>query len=165
MKREIVLVISNVRSAHNVGSLLRSADGLGVNRVLICGFSPYPSRQGDARLPHIAQKTGRSIAKTSLGAETSLAWEYHEDILGPLKELAGQGFLIAALEQTDRAVNLNGFIPPQKTALIVGNEIQGVDKSILDLAQVHLAIPMLGGKESFNVSVAGAMALYQLRYS
>lgn len=165
MKREIVLVINNVRSAHNVGSLLRSADGLGVDRVLICGFSPYPSREGDTRLPHIAQKVDRSIAKTSLGAERSLAWEYHEDILGALKKLAGQGFLISALEQTDTAVSLHEFMPPPKIVLIVGNEIHGVDKSTLGAAGVHISIPMLGSKESFNVSVAGAIALYHLRYS
>jgi tRNA G18 (ribose-2'-O)-methylase SpoU len=165
MKREIILVINNVRSAHNVGSLLRSADGLGIQQVIIGGFSPYPPYEGDTRLPHTAQKVSRSISKTSLGAETSVVWGYHEDVSAQLEQLAGQGYLIAALEQTASALDLNEFKPPPKIVLIVGNEIRGIDKDILDLAEVHLAIPMLGSKESFNVSVAGAMALYRLRYS
>jgi tRNA G18 (ribose-2'-O)-methylase SpoU len=164
MKREIVLVIYNVRSAHNVGSLLRTADGLGIKRVFICGISPYPAHKEDSRLPHIAQKANRAIAKTSLGAEEAIAWSHHDDISALLKELSAEGFLTVALEQTDKAINMDKFNAPKKIAIIVGNEVEGIDRNTLDIAKIHLSIPMLGTKESFNVSVAGAMALYHLRY-
>jgi 23S rRNA (guanosine2251-2'-O)-methyltransferase len=137
--RQIVLIIHDVRSAHNVGSLLRTAEGLGIKEVLISGYSPYPPIKDDGRLPHLAQKTGRQIAKTALGAEDSISWRHIDDLAMSLDELSARDFVIAALEQTDVAS--------------------------LKLAGIHLAIPMLGRKESFNVSAAAAMALYHLRYS
>jgi tRNA G18 (ribose-2'-O)-methylase SpoU len=161
--RNIVLIIHNVRSAHNVGSLLRTADGLGIEMVIISGFSPYPAFKGDSRLPHIASKVSRSITKTSLGAEASVSWTHVDDLNSTLADLSANGYLIAALEQTKEAVDLSEFKPPAKIALIVGNEIEGLDPGTLQTAKVHLMIPMLGNKESFNVSVAGAMALYRLR--
>jgi len=163
--RRIVLIIHNVRSAHNVGSLLRTADGLGVSRVLISGYSPFPPVKDDARLPHVAERAGRQIAKTALGAETSVAWEHIDELGAALKKLSSQGYKITALEQTPQSVPLNEFSPPYKIALIVGNEVEGLDEAALNQAQVHLMVPMLGKKESFNVSVAAAMALYHLRYS
>lgn len=162
--REIVLIIHNVRSAHNVGSLLRTAEGLGVKEVIISGYSPYPAAESDKRLPHIAAKTSRAISKTSLGAENTINWHHTDDLITSVSELHGDGFLIAALEQTGRSIELNGFESPQKIALMVGNEISGIDDLALRLADTHLEIPMLGRKESFNVSVAGAMALYYLRF-
>jgi tRNA G18 (ribose-2'-O)-methylase SpoU len=164
MKREIVLVIHDVRSAHNVGSLLRTADGLGINQVLISGYSPYPAQKKDARLPHISQKISRSIAKTSLSAETSVNWSHAEDPSDSLSRWSASGFVIAALEQTSRAINLNEFKPPSKIVLIVGNEVEGIDQLMLHQAEIHLQIPMLGNKESYNVSVAAAMALFYLRF-
>jgi tRNA G18 (ribose-2'-O)-methylase SpoU len=163
--RQIVLIIHNVRSAHNVGSLLRTADGLGVDEVLISGYSPYPPLQNDDRLPHLAQKTGRQIAKTALGAENSVAWRRIDDLGEAVSDLAAGGFIIAALEQTETAESLNSYSPPDKIALIVGNEVSGIDEKSLKLAGTHLMIPMLGQKESFNVAAAAAMALYHLRYS
>jgi tRNA G18 (ribose-2'-O)-methylase SpoU len=163
--RDIVLIIHNVRSAHNVGSLLRTADGLGVKKVVISGYSPYPKFSGDTRLPHIAAKAGRSIAKTSLGAEASVKWDYVDGLSETRADLSSEGYLIAALEQTDSAIDLSKFEPPPKVALVVGNEVDGLDRHTLESAKIHLKIPMLGSKESFNVSVAGAMALYHLRYS
>lgn len=165
MMREIILVIHNVRSAYNVGSLLRSADGLGVKQVLISGYSPYPTFKNDDRLPHIAAKTSRAVSKTSLGAENTVNWHHITDLASSIKELRAKGFIIAALEQTGQSIALNEFKPPRKITLILGSEVGGIDDTTLELTDIHLEIPMLGAKESFNVSVAGAMALYQLRYS
>ncbi|MBX4197052.1 TrmH family RNA methyltransferase [Candidatus Saccharibacteria bacterium] len=163
--RQIILIIHNVRSAHNVGSLLRTADGLGIERVVISGHSPYPKLEADSRLPHLAVKNHRQIQKTALGAETSVAWEHVAEIDNYLDRLKSQGYQVAALEQTPRAILLNEYSPPNKTALLVGSEIGGIEQDLLSQANVHLQIPMLGAKESFNVSVAAAMALYHLRYS
>jgi 23S rRNA (guanosine2251-2'-O)-methyltransferase len=163
--RQIVLIIHNVRSAHNVGSLLRTAEGLGVKEVLITGYSPYPAMKDDERLPHLAEKAGRQIAKTALGTEDSINWRHIDDLTEPLEQLSARGFVIAALEQTGAAQPLNDYVPPDMIALIVGNEVSGIDDRSLKLSDVHLVIPMLGRKESFNVSAAGAMALYHLRYS
>jgi tRNA G18 (ribose-2'-O)-methylase SpoU len=163
--REIVLIIHNVRSAHNVGSLLRTADGLGIKLVLISGYSPYPAAKNDSRLPHIAQKANRAIAKTSLGAETSVPWKHIDDLMVMRNDLSARGYLIAALEQTGQSIDLSDFKPPSKIALIVGNEIDGIDRQTLDMVETCIQIPMWGKKESFNVAVAAAMALYHLRYS
>jgi 23S rRNA (guanosine2251-2'-O)-methyltransferase len=163
--RQIILIIHNVRSAHNAGSLLRTADGLGVEKVIISGYSPYPKHESDVRLPHLAAKTHRQIQKTALGAETSINWEQITEIDAYLSRLKSRGFVIAALEQTAAAIPLNQYVPAEKIALLVGNEVGGLEPKLLNKADVHLQIPMLGAKESFNVSVAGAMALYHLRFA
>jgi 23S rRNA (guanosine2251-2'-O)-methyltransferase len=163
--RRIILIIHNVRSAHNVGSLLRTADGLGIERVIISGHSPYPKHPSDVRLPHLAEKTHQHIQKTALGAEVSMDWQYISQIDDALNHLKSEGFVVAALEQTPEAVLLNDYSPPGKIALLVGNEVNGLDTKLLNQVDRHLQIPMLGSKESFNVSVAAAMALYQLRYN
>lgn len=163
--RKIVLIIHDVRSAHNVGSLLRSADGLGVDKVFITGFTPYPSSDADSRLPHVAARAESQIHKTALGAEHSVNWRHYDDINACFDELKSQKYLIAALEQTPSAQPLNRFTPDSDVALVVGNEISGLPTQLLERVALHLQIPMLGGKESFNVAVAGAIALYHLRYS
>lgn len=164
-KRQIVLIIYNVRSAYNVGSLLRTADGLGVKQVIIGGYSPYPKQLSDKRLPHLADKTHHQIQKTALGAEISVKWKYVDSIEDCLEQLQSSGFIIAALEQTAEAIKLNQYSPPQKITLFVGNEVGGLEPEVLKRSDVHLQIPMLGVKESFNVAVAGAIALYHLRFS
>jgi len=163
--RKLALVVHNVRSTHNVGSLLRTADGLGITKVFLCGYTPYPEVKNDDRLPHIRQKVGRAIHKTALGAELSVDWEYVPDIGTCLVGLSRSGYKIAALEQTNQSINLASFKPGGKMALVVGNEVDGIDKKTLKLMDCHLAIPMLGHKESFNVAVAAAIALYHLRYA
>jgi 23S rRNA (guanosine2251-2'-O)-methyltransferase len=161
--RSVVLIIHNVRSAHNVGSLLRTADGLGIEKIYLSGYSPYPLSDHDDRLPHIAQKIAGRISKTALGAEYSVNWEHTQNIGDLVVELRRAGFFIAALEQTDQAVDLADFKPPAKIGLIVGNEISGLKPDVLDIADGHLKIPMAGRKESFNVAIAAAMALYHLK--
>jgi 23S rRNA (guanosine2251-2'-O)-methyltransferase len=160
---ELVLIIHNVRSSYNVGSLLRTAEGLGVERIILSGFTPYPYRQPDNRLPHIAKKTHNQIHKTALGAEEFLNWRRTDTVFTEIKNLKKTGFVVIALEQTKYSISLSTYKPPRKIALIVGNEIEGLDHKLLKLAEVSLEIPMEGYKESFNVSIAAAIALFYLK--
>lgn len=162
--RRISLVVHNVRSAHNVGSILRTADGLGLETVYLTGYTPYPEAPDDRRMPHVRRKTANQISKTALGAETSVAWRQFDDLTAAIDELKLNGFIVTALEQPKNALALNKYKAPERIALLVGNEIHGLDKTALKLADTHVCIPMLGAKESFNVSIAAAMALYHLRY-
>ncbi|MEX0881268.1 MAG: TrmH family RNA methyltransferase [Candidatus Saccharimonadales bacterium] len=163
-KRRLVLVVHDVRSAHNVGSILRSADGFGVNCVYLSGYTPYPAMVNDKRLPHIAKRATEQIAKTALGAEKTFRWRHQADIFELIPKLKKEGYLLAALEQTGRALRLPEFKTKDDIALIVGSEIGGIKPDLLKAVDIHLAIPMLGGKESFNVSIASAVALYHLRW-
>jgi len=162
--RRLILVAHNLRSAHNVGSLLRTAEGLGLEQVWLTGYTPYPSREGDTRLPHLAQKADRQVNKTALGAERVLAWHHETDIEKVLTSLHHQGFTTAAVEQAPDSVKLPGFKPPQKLALVVGREVEGLEPEVLELCDLTLEIPMFGKKESFNVVQAAAMALYHNRF-
>jgi 23S rRNA (guanosine2251-2'-O)-methyltransferase len=161
-KITLVLIVHNVRSAHNVGSILRSADGFGISKVYFSGYTPYPKKEKDSRLPHIAEKMQRQISKTALGAEKSVDWEQIENIGEVINKLKKEGYEIAALEQTGNARDLSNFSPTKNIAVIVGNEVDGIDEETLEAADIHLQIPMQGKKESLNVAVAAAIAMYQL---
>jgi len=163
--RSIVLIAHNLRSTHNIGSLLRTAEGLGVEKVYITGYSPYPRMTDDSRLPHIANKLHDAIKKTALGAEEQVAWEHVEDIEEVLKRLRHDDYQLCALEQTDTAVDITTFNPTERCALLLGSEVTGIDHDLLAQIPSHLVIPMFGQKESFNVVQAAAMALYHLRFS
>ncbi len=162
--RSSVLIAHNVRSCHNVGSLLRTAEGLGVNKVILSGYTPYPLTGNDRRLPHEARKLDRQIHKTALGAEAMIAWEHADDIAAVIAELRRRGYSIFALEQTPASLSLPGFEPPTRVALLVGREVEGIEPEVLALCDGALEIPMNGKKESFNVAQAAAMALYHLTY-
>ena len=163
MKR-LVLIAHNLRSSHNVGSLLRTADGLGLHKVILSGYTPYPLISPDTRLPHLARKIDGQIVKTALGAEKLVAWE-HQEAIGPvISSLKAEGYKIYGLEQSDGAIQLPEFSSPARLALIVGREVEGLEPEILDLCDGTVEIPMLGKKESFNVVQAAAMALYHCRY-
>src|SRR2546430_11852145 len=97
--RSIILIAHNLRSCHNVGSLLRTAEGLGIEKVILSGYTPYPMHTNDRRLPHLAQKITKQIHKTALGAEETLAWEHHADLLPVLARLKKRGYAVAGLEQ------------------------------------------------------------------
>lgn len=157
---EIILILHNIRSTHNVGSIFRTAEGFGVTQIICSGYTPYPRLPDDQRLPHIAEKLTAQIHKTALGAETMVPYKYNE--LPPLAELWQAGFTLAALEQAQRSVPLPGYTPPAKLALLLGEEVGGVAPDILQQCDTVLEIPMKGQKESFNVSVAAGIALYQL---
>lgn len=158
----IVLIAENVRSSHNVGALLRTADGLGVAEVYLTGYSAHPSYPGDQRLPHIKAKADKQIRKTALGAENSVKWQYIPKTTEVVKILKSQGFSIVGLEQDKSAQNLINFRPPAKIALIVGNEVSGLGAEILASCDSIIEIPMLGQKESHNITVATAIAIYHL---
>ena len=159
---QVVLIVHNLRSCYNVGALLRTADGLGIEHVYLTGYTPYPLSSDDKRLPHLARQIDQRIHKTALGAEQTAAWTHADDIATVLTTLRVQGYTIAALEQAPHAVPLPSYHPKAPIALIVGREVEGLEPEIVAQANVVLEIPMHGMKESFNVAVAAAMALYQL---
>jgi tRNA G18 (ribose-2'-O)-methylase SpoU len=164
--RDIVLIAHDVRSTHNVGSLLRTAEGLGVSHVYFTGYTPYPPLSAhDERLPHIAQKLGKQIQKTALGTEATVPWSPRNDISVLLEQLRTDGFRLVALEQDKRSVLLPEYSPPAKIALLIGREVEGIDPELLALTDDILEIPMFGSKESFNVVQAAAMTLYHLRFT
>lgn len=163
--RRIILIAHNVRSCHNVGSLLRTAEGLAVERLYLTGYTPYPLADSDTRLPHLARKLNKQISKSALGAEKMVAWEYQPDINPVMKQLAGEGFSVVALEQTPQSINLPDYSPPAKLALILGREVEGLEPDVLSQVDRCICIPMLGQKESFNVVQAAAMALYHCRFT
>lgn len=160
----LVLIAHNLRSTHNVGSLLRTADGLGVQTVFLTGYTPYPPAPDDSRLPHEAAKLGRQISKTALGAENSVSWQHQEDINPLINRLRTEGYTVAALEQHPQAISLPDFIPPAKLAIVVGREVEGIEAAVLTACDRIVEIPMSGRKESFNVVQAAAMALYHCRF-
>ena len=163
---DIVLIAHNLRSCHNVGSLLRTAEGLGVSKVYLVGYTPYPLGTGnDHRLPHEAVKIDKQIHKTALDAEKQIAWEHHDSIDSVFKTLHQEGFAIFAVEQTDSSITLPTFTPPAKIALLVGREVEGVETEVIAACDGALEIPMFGQKESFNVVQAAAMALYHCRFA
>jgi 23S rRNA (guanosine2251-2'-O)-methyltransferase len=162
--KNIVLIAHNLRSCHNVGSLLRTAEGLGIEKVFLTGYTPYPIAPQDSRLPHEANKLHKQISKTALGAEESQAWEHADTIEEVLESLREQGYMVTAIEQSDSSTPLPEFHAPEKIALIVGREVEGVEPEVLAQADKTLEIPMFGKKESFNVVQAAAMALYHCRF-
>lgn len=163
--RQIILIAHDLRSTHNVGSLLRTAEGLGIEKVYLTGYTPYPVQSDDTRLPHISAKIDRNIQKTALGAETSQPWKHAEEIEPIIAKLKYEGYLMVALEQTPDAIELPHFTPPQKVAIILGREVEGVEPDVLAQAEQHVIIPMFGSKESFNVVQAAAMMLYHCRFA
>ena len=162
--RRIVLIAHNLRSIHNVGSLLRTADGLGIEIVYLTGYTPYPKSADDDRLPHVANKIHAQINKTALGAEDSVKWQQSTNILEVIERLRSDGFEILALEQTEHSVPLPELKVHEKIALIVGREVEGIEHEVIEQADRVVKIPMLGMKESFNVVQAAAMAVYHLRF-
>lgn len=158
----VVLIAHNVRSCLNVGSLLRTSDGLGIDHVYLTGYTPYPVTDNDPRLPHLARQITNRIAKSALGAEHTAAWSHAENIEPVIAQLRKDGYLIVALEQTEQSVPLDQFHSDKPIALIAGREVEGVEPEVLALCDQAIEIPMHGQKESFNVSVAAAIALYCL---
>lgn len=157
---EIIVIAHNIRSTHNVGSIFRTAEGFGVQKIILSGYTPYPKVKNDTRLPHITDKITSQIHKTALGAETLVPFEYHETLnLGTL-DLAG--YRIVALEQAPTSVPMREYHPPAKLALLLGEEVQGITAELLAQVDDIVEIPMHGQKESFNVSVAAGIALYAL---
>lgn len=148
-EKTLAVLMDNIRSAWNVGSILRSADGFGFTHAYLCGITPTPENE--------------AVTKTSLGAENFVTWSYHKDAVKLAKGLKKTGWKIFALEEHERALSisqiggLNG-----NTVLIIGNEVTGVDPELLDLADEVHSIPMRGRKRSFNVANAFSIAAYAM---
>lgn len=164
-QRDIVVIAHDIRSTHNVGSLLRTCEGLGVAHVYLTGYTPYPMLpQNDPRLPHIAEKLTRQINKTALGAETLVSWSQLDSVADCIAQLKAGGYHVVGLEQADTSTPLTAYHSPKRVALLLGREVEGIAPEVLALCDTTLEIQMLGHKESFNVVQAAAMALYQLRF-
>lgn len=157
---EIIVIAHNIRSTHNVGSIFRTAEGFGVQKIILSGYTPYPRIADDPRLPHIADKLTRQIHKTALNAETLVPFEYQET--PDIASLKQQGYRIVGLEQADNSISLKDYETPKKVALILGEEVEGIARDLLEECDDIIEIPMQGQKESFNVSVAAGIALYHL---
>lgn len=162
--REIYIIAHDLRSTHNVGSLFRTAEGIGAKKIFLTGYTPYPRRPGDSRLPHLSEKLHAQIDKTALGATETLLWDHEEDVFKVMRQLEHAGVHVAALEQTGDSIPLHEYNAPEKIALLLGTEVTGLPEDILNRVKTKLEIPMLGKKESYNVIQAAAMALYQIRF-
>jgi 23S rRNA (guanosine2251-2'-O)-methyltransferase len=157
---DIIIIAHNIRSTHNVGAIFRTAEGFGISKIILSGYTPYPQLAKDSRLPHIAQKLTKQISKTALGAEAIVPFEYLEQ--PPLEALKSDGYRIVALEQDPHSIALASYKPSEKIALLLGEEVEGITPELLTQCEDIIEIPMVGKKESFNVSVATGIALYAL---
>ncbi len=142
-------VLNNIRSLHNVGAIFRTADGAGLEKLYLCGITGYPPQGG--------------IAKTSLGAEDHVPWEYREDVNALLRQLKTQGYQIVLLEQMQGSVSHDIFIPQGPVCLVIGNEVTGISDDIVSLCDKAIEIDMAGIKNSLNVAVAFGVVAYQIR--
>lgn len=152
----MIAILENIRSVHNVGSIFRTADAAGIERVVLCGLTPKPIDR--------FKRVRDDFAKTALGAEKSVAWEYEQTAADAVRRLKEEGWRIVALEQTEKSKNVfeSDATDKKKIALVVGNEVEGVSAGILEEADEIVEIPMRGAKESLNVSVAFGIAAYAL---
>jgi len=155
----ITLILHNIRSTHNVGSMFRTAEGFGVAKIICSGYTPYPTMNQDSRLPHIADKLTKQIHKTALGAEELVPFEQYDELE---MWLSTNTLPLVALEQSSTSIPLDDFRNNKDIALLVGEEVHGIENKYLQLCETTLEIPMHGRKESFNVSVACGIALYAL---
>ncbi|MGN0189326.1 MAG: RNA methyltransferase [Candidatus Cryptobacteroides sp.] len=147
----IVVVLDNIRSAHNVGSAFRSSDSFKADKVCLCGICAVPP--------------SAEIHKSALGAENIVRWKHYDDTLEAIRELKDNGFTIASIEQTEKSVSLEKFIPEKgaKYALVFGNEVEGVRQDVVDASDLSIEIPQFGTKHSLNVSVCLGIVLWHFR--
>jgi len=143
-----VIICDDIRSLFNIGSVFRTSDAVGVDKIYLCGITGRPDRS----------KAQEKISKVSLGAEKTVPWEYRKQSWRLVDELKSQGFEIVSLELTPQSINYVKFKPKFPLALIIGNEVAGVKKSLLSRSDKCIEIPMRGQKESLNVSVAFGIA-------
>ncbi len=149
-----VAIFYNVRSAENVGAMFRTADAAGVSRVYLAGYTPGP-------IDRFARPR-KDIAKSALGAEKTLPWVHVESVAELVLDLKRNDYFVVAIEQAENSVDYKKVEVKGKMAFIVGNEVSGIEKEILELADVVAEIPMRGEKESLNVSTAFGIALFRI---
>jgi 23S rRNA (guanosine2251-2'-O)-methyltransferase len=148
------VLLDNIRSAHNVGSIIRTSDGIGISHIHFCGITPTPDNE--------------KVKKTALSAEQFIPWTQYWNAIEAGEKLVSDGYILVALEGGEGSVSIFDYIhqpPSQSVILVVGNEISGVDPGLLAICQNKIWLPMLGTKQSFNVSVAFGIASYILRFS
>jgi 23S rRNA (guanosine2251-2'-O)-methyltransferase len=150
VKSPFVIVLDNVRSQNNVGSIFRSADAFLVEKILLCGITATPPNP--------------DIRKTALGASESVPWEYFENSVAAVTGLKEQGYAIIGIEQVDTSVELQNFLTEEGKmyALVFGHEINGVSQEVLDLCDLCIEIPQFGTKHSFNIAVSAGIVLWEL---
>lgn len=157
---DIIVIAHNIRSTHNVGAIFRTSEGFGVRKIILSGYTPYPTVANDSRLPHIHRKLTDQIHKTALGAETLVPFSYQAT--PDLDTLRTEGYRIVGLEQDPQSIMLPDYHPTDKIALLLGEEVKGITTDLREHCDDLIEIPMVGKKESFNVSVATGVALYAL---
>ena len=148
-KTPISIILDDIRSANNVGSIFRTADCLAIKHIYLCGIT--------ARPPH------RDILKTALGATKSVNWSYHEDAVALTRVLTSESVAVYALEQTHGSTPLRGFAPGGEIAVVVGNEVNGVQQDVIDACDGAIEIEQFGTKHSLNVAVAAGLVMWELR--
>lgn len=149
----VVIVLDNVRSLYNTGAFFRTADGCGAERLILCGITPRPDQGGRQR---------RSIAKTALGAESTVPWSYVTNTAAALAAMRGTGYEVAAVETSPGAVNLYEWTPRWPVCLVFGHETEGIASDVAAQIGTHVTVPMLGHKRSLNVATAAGVVLYEL---
>lgn len=142
------VLLDNVRSMYNVGAFFRAADGVGLEKLCLCGITAYPPK--------------KAISKTALGAEGTVAWEHDWNAILMAERLRRSGYEIAAIETSVHSVDVFEWKPKFPVCVLFGNEVEGLRPELLDMADVHVRIPMLGQKNSLNVATAGGIVLYEL---
>jgi len=145
----LTVVLNNIRSLHNVGSIFRTADGAGVEKIWLCGITGYPPDS--------------QITKTALGAESRVKWNHSYDAKEVLRDLKKQGYQIVLVEQTDKSISYHEFIPKGPVCLVMGNEIEGVSEELVGLSDASVEIEMAGLKNSLNVGIAFGIVAYHFR--
>ncbi len=148
-KTPIIVVLDNIRSLNNVGSVFRTSDALCLEEIFLCGITPTP--------PH------NDIHKTALGAEDSMDWSYHEDTNVAIELLHSKGYKIYCVEQAENSISLPDFkpLPAQPIALVFGNEVKGVQQTVINNSDGCVEIPQFGTKHSFNISVSAGIVLWE----
>ena len=148
-KAQISVVLDNIRSGLNVGSVFRTADAFRLEKIYLCGITAKPPN--------------REINKTAIGAVDSVDWEYFKDTTSIVKQLKEQGYYIVAVEQTENSTMLQNFVPPQQPiALIFGNEVSGIQQQVIDLSDIAVEIPQFGTKHSLNISVSAGIVIWEV---
>lgn len=147
-KIELIIVLDNIRSHHNVGSVFRTADAFKVSKILLCGYTPCP--------PH------RDIHKTALGATDSVDWTYFKSTTEAVEWLKNENYVVYAIEQTENSLKLDqlNINTAEKYALVFGNEVGGVDQEVIDLCNGSIEIPQYGTKHSLNISVCAGIVMW-----
>lgn len=151
-----IAILDNLRSVHNVGSIFRTANAVGIEKIYLCGTTPTPLDKKGLRR--------KDFAKVALGAEDTVTWEYCESTFACVKKLKEEGCYILALEQDENSIDYKevNIIGKENVAFITGHEVDGITKDVLLLSDMTVEIPMLGTKESLNVTIAFGIATYRI---